>query len=248
MVGWRGGCPAAAFMKKAAPEISRTQLHSIGVYGSTGRESSALRAEDQQIMKESKKLVSILAAAFIGTSVALWGGQYIVDPAASSITWKGNKVGGAHVGTVSLKNGNLLFSEDGLTGGSFEIDMTTINTTDLEGRQKKRVDRHLLSKDFFAAKLFPSAKLDITDVKKSSQDGAYDVTADLSVKGISKKINFTAYVDHQRNKATAKADIVFDRSDYDVKYRSGSFFENLGDKLIHDNVEVGVVLTLHQDS
>ena len=68
--------------------------------------------------------------------------------------------------------------------------MTTINTTDLEGRQKKRVDRHLLSKDFFAAKLFPSAKLDITDVKKSSQDGAYDVTADLSVKGISKKNQF----------------------------------------------------------
>ena len=199
-------------------------------------------------MKITKTIVSILATAFIGSSIAFAGGVYQVDPAASSITWKGSKVGGEHVGTVSLKNGNLLFSENGLIGGSFEIDMTTINTTDLEGRQKKRVDRHLLSKDFFSAKLFPAAKLEITDVENSSQNGAYDVTADLSVKGISKKINFTAYVDHQGNKATAKADIVFDRSDYDVKYRSGSFFENLGDKLIHDDVEVGVVLTLNKDS
>ncbi len=240
--------PCRSIYEKTAPEISRTQVHRIGFYGNTGLESSALRTEGQQVMKESKKLVSILAAAFIGASVALWGGQYQVDPAASSITWKGSKVGGAHAGTVSLKNGNLLFSEDGLTGGSFEIDMTTIKTTDLEGRQKKRVDQHLLSKDFFYAKLFPAAKLEIANVENSSQDGAYNVTADLSVKEISKKITFTAYIDHRGNKATAKADIVFDRSDYDVKYRSGSFSENLGDKLIHDDVEVSVVLTLHQDS
>ena len=114
-----------------------------------------------------------------------------MDTAASSIRCKSSKEVGAHVGTVSLKNGNSLFSEDGLTGGSFEIDMNTINTTDLEGRQKKRVDRHLLSKDFFATKPFPSAKLDITDVKRSSQDGTYDVVANLSINGISKKINST---------------------------------------------------------
>ena len=114
-----------------------------------------------------------------------------MDTAASSITCKGSKVGGAHVGTVSLKNGNSLFSEDGLTRGSFEIDLTTIITTDLKCRQKKRLDRHLLSKGVFATKLFPSAKLDITDFKKSSQDGTYDVTANLSINGISKKINFT---------------------------------------------------------
>lgn len=199
-------------------------------------------------MKVTKKLISILAAALLGSSIAVAGGQYQVDPAASSITWKGSKVGGEHVGTVSLSSGNLLFSDQGLSGGSFEIDMTTINTTDVQGRQKKRVDRHLLSKDFFAAKLFPAAKLDITNVENSSKGGAYNVTADLSVKGITKEINFTAYVDHQGDKTTAKADIVFDRSDYDVKYRSGSFFQNLGDKLIHDDVEVRVVLALSKES
>jgi polyisoprenoid-binding protein YceI len=199
-------------------------------------------------MKVTKRLVSILAATLMGSSIALAGGIYHVDQAASSIIWKGSKVGGEHMGTVSLKNGNLLFSEDGLSGGSFEIDMTTINTTDVQGRQKRRVDRHLLSKDFFASKLFPAATLDIANVDKSSQDGSYNVTADLSVKGITKKINFTAYIDLEGNKATAKADIVFDRSDYDVRYRSDSFFENLGDKLIHDDVEVGVFLTLYKDS
>lgn len=199
-------------------------------------------------MKITSKLILILAAALMGSTIAIAGGLYQVDPAASSITWKGSKIGGEHVGTVSLSSGNLLFSDSGLTGGSFEIDMTTINTTDVQGRQKKRVDRHLLSKDFSAAKLFPAAKLDITKVEKSKQDGAYDITADLSVKGITKKIDFTAFVNHAGDTATAKADIVFDRYDYDVRHRSGSFFENLGDKLIHDEVEVGVLLTLRKDS
>ena len=62
-------------------------------------------------MKITKKLVSILATTFIGSSIAFAGGLYQVDPAASSITWKGSKVGGEHVNRIS-ENGNLLFSEE----------------------------------------------------------------------------------------------------------------------------------------
>ncbi len=199
-------------------------------------------------MKIIKASVTLLAATFIGSSIVFAGGSYNVDPSASSITWKGSKVGGAHEGTVSLTSGNLEFSGGGLSGGSFEIDMSTINTTDLSGGRKKKLDGHLKSNDFFSVKSFPSAKVEITSVAKGADKGVYDVTADLSVKGISKEIKFTAHIDHDGDSATAKADIVFDRSNYDVKFRSGSFFENLGDKLIHDDVKVGVMLALSKDS
>ncbi len=199
-------------------------------------------------MKIIKASAILLATTLLGSSIVLAGGSYNVDTSASSISWKGSKVGGAHEGTVSLKSGNLEFSGGGLSGGSFEIDMTTINTTDLSGGRKKKLDGHLMSNDFFSVESFPSAKVKITNVSKGAEKGVYDVTADLSVKGISKEIQFTAHIDHNGDSATAKADIVFDRSNYDVKFRSGSFFQNLGNKLIHDDVEVGVMLALSKDS
>jgi polyisoprenoid-binding protein YceI len=104
-----------------------------------------------------------------------------------------------------------------------------------------------LSKDFFAVRLFPAATLEIASVIQASEVGVYEVIADLSIKGISKEIRFTAVVDKDDNSASAKAEIVFDRSHYNVKYRSGSFFQNLGDKLIHDDVEVRVDLSLERD-
>lgn len=199
-------------------------------------------------MKILKSSIAILAALVAGSSLAFAGGAYNVDTTASVISWKGSKIGGAHNGTLYLKSGSLEFAKGELSGGKFEIDMTTINTTDLTGGKKRKLDGHLKSKDFFSVNSFPSATLEITNVAKGSSKGAYDITADLSIKGISAQIQFAANVEHHGDTATAKADIVFDRAKYDVKYKSGSFFSNLGNKLIHDDVEVGVELKLSKDS
>ena len=40
----------------------------------------------------------------------------------------------------------------------------------------------------------------------------------------------------------ASAILVFDRSKYDVRFRSGSFFDELGDKLILDEIKLEVAL------
>jgi polyisoprenoid-binding protein YceI len=198
-------------------------------------------------MKGINPITTMAATLFLGSAMGLADEVYSVDPSKSSIEWRGSKIGGAHTGTVALKTGYLSFKGDKLEAGSFEIDMTTIDTTDVTDRTKRRVDRHLLSKDFFAVRLFPAATLEIASVIQASEVGVYEVIADLSIKGISKEIRFTAVVDKDDNSASAKAEIVFDRSHYNVKYRSGSFFQNLGDKLIHDDVEVRVDLSLERD-
>ena len=44
------------------------------------------------------------------------------------------------------------------------------------------------------------------------------------------------------NTMIATAELTFDRSKHDVRYGSGSFFDNLGDNAIKDDIQVSVRL------
>lgn len=155
----------------------------------------------------------------------------------SNVAWKAYKVTGSHNGTINLKEGALTFDEGALTGGSFVVNMTTINTTDLEGDYKNKLDGHLNSADFFDTANHNTATLVFTNVKASGKN-AYDVTGDLTIKGITKAVTFTISV--YGSKATASVKV--DRTNYDIKYGSGSFFDNLGDKAIYDEFDLVVDL------
>lgn len=162
-----------------------------------------------------------------------------VDVKASTINWKGYKIGGSHTGTVNLNSGELTMNEEGaLTGGNFDIDMTSLVCTDLEGNTADKLIGHLASDDFFSVESHPSAKLVITKVASRGVDGEYKVTADLTIKGNTNPVKFNvATVDGVMNAA-----ITIDRSEYDVRYGSGSFFEKLGDNTIYDEFEISVSL------
>jgi len=107
----------------------------------------------------------------------------------SSVVWKGYKVTGSHTGTIALESGSLLFSEEKLVGGSFSIDMTTINSTDLEGEYKGKLEGHLKSDDFFGVEKNPTATLVFKKVKATGKN-SYNVTGDLTIKGNYETSNF----------------------------------------------------------
>jgi polyisoprenoid-binding protein YceI len=161
----------------------------------------------------------------------------VVDVAASKITWKAYKVTGSHQGLINLASGNLEFNGKVLSGGAFVVDMTTINTTDLEGESKQKLDGHLHSADFFGTANHKTAALEITTVKANGKN-AYAATGNLTIKNITKKVNFSISV--YGNKATANLKV--DRSEFDIRYGSGSFFDNLGDKTIYDEFDLVVDL------
>jgi polyisoprenoid-binding protein YceI len=144
-------------------------------------------------------------------------------------------VTGSHEGTVKLKSGNLEFNNGVLTGGRFEIDMTSIAVTDLSGDMKGKLEGHLNSDDFFGVEKFPVATMVITSVASRGTAGEYKVTANATIKGKTKEIRFLA-------NGTATAEIELDRTDYDIRYGSGSFFDNLGDKTIYDDFSLTVTL------
>lgn len=161
-----------------------------------------------------------------------------VNASASKVNWKAYKVTGSHEGSVNVKSGNLKFTGDVLTGGDFVIDMNSINCTDLQGGGKTNLEGHLKSDDFFGVASYPDAKFVITKVVSKGKPGEYRIIGNLTIKKSTKEIKFDATVSGGMAKATLK----IDRTDYDVKYGSGSFMDNLGDKTIYDEFDLNVNL------
>ncbi len=160
-----------------------------------------------------------------------------VNVKESTITWKGHKVTGSHEGTINLSEGTLIFNGDNLSGGSFTIDMTSINVTDLKaGNGKEKLEEHLKSGDFFGVSKHKKATYIINNV--TGENGKYRVFGDLTIKGITKPATFQMMV--KANTATASFKV--DRTKYDIKYGSSSFFDDLKDKAIYDDFDLNVTL------
>jgi polyisoprenoid-binding protein YceI len=185
-----------------------------------------------------KSLLLLTSFLFV-TAVSL---NVAVDTEASQVTWKGYKVTGSHEGTIAVKNGSLEFTDGIFTGGSFMIDMASLKATDVTGETAGKLEGHLKSGDFFGVEDFPAASFKITKVVSRGKPGDYRVTGDLTIKETTKAIRFNTTVTEEMGKYTAKADLTIDRTDFDVRYGSGSFIDNLGDKTIYDEFELGITL------
>lgn len=159
-----------------------------------------------------------------------------VNTETSKVTWKAYKVAGSHTGTIALKSGALMFDEGKLTGGEFTVDMTTINTTDLQGEYKGKLDGHLNSPDFFDTLTHETSTLTFTEVKATGKN-SYSVVGDLTIKDITKSVTFDVSVYGSKATATLK----IDRTNYDVKYGS-TLFGAAADKAIYDEFDLVVDL------
>jgi polyisoprenoid-binding protein YceI len=186
-------------------------------------------------MKNLKTIAIALLVAF-GTTVAN-GQNKKVNAEKSTITWLGKKVTGEHSGTVNLKEGILIFQKGKVTGGNFTVDMTSLTSTDLSGDWKDKLNGHLKSEDFFGTEKNPTATLKFTRIAAKS-NGIYTVTGDLTIKGITNPVTF----DLTTKANTASASLKINRTKYGIKYGSGSFFDNLGDKTINDDFDLTVNL------
>lgn len=166
-----------------------------------------------------------------------------IDTNKSTIEWTGKKLTGEHYGNISISKGHLLIKDNNLTGGAFEIDMNTITCVDItDAKSNTRLVDHLKSEDFFAVSKYPIARFKITQADFKGNNN-YIITGNLTIKDKTNRITFPASFDiDDSGIATASGSIVFDRSKYDVKFGSQSFFENLGDKMVYDDVDLKVTI------
>ena len=201
-------------------------------------------------MKKSILTVTLAALGLfaVATPPGKKGESLKVNAKESTAKWHAKKVTGEHFGTVQLSTGEILVDGNNLTGGFVNINMSSIDVTDLTGEWKDKLVGHLNSDDFFSTAKHNTAVLKIkkatpTGAKASEGKNNYTVVADLTVKGITKEITFPAMVVITKGKVIANADFNIDRTLFDIKYGSKSFFAEIGDKAIDNefNVKVRII-------
>ena len=186
-----------------------------------------------------KKWSLILLSLVFIQSVAV-AETYTVDAGASKVKWMATKVGGKHHGVIKVSSGVIQFENGKFLGGEAAIDMSSIKVKDIKDEKgQRKLANHLKSADFFDVEKFPSAQIKITEVKPAGEN-LYDVTADITIKGITQPGKFQAKVEQTKKGVKAEATLTVDHTLYDVRYGSGKFFENLGDHMIDDKFTLEV--------
>ncbi len=168
--------------------------------------------------------------------------SYKVDVDSSTIQWIGRKVTGEHDGNLKILYGNIRkyldTEQKEVIKGNIVIDMTTITNNDIESKkyQKYFVD-HLNSSDFFDVAHFSKSQLKILDniILSNDSSGNMMITAEITIKGITQKVKFPAKIEFLDDSATAVGTIDIDRTLFDIRYKSKSFFPDVGDYFIYDD-------------
>jgi polyisoprenoid-binding protein YceI len=167
---------------------------------------------------------------------------FTVDTKRSSIQWLAKKVTGQHNGTIKLASGQLTVHNQAIKDGTFTLEMASIACSDLEGESNKKIIAHLKSDDFFSVEKNPTSKFQITKIALAGIDRV-NISGNLTIKNITKPLTFTAAIKQQGNELTATAkNVKVDRTKYDIKYGSKSFFSSMGDKAIDNEFELTIKL------
>lgn len=172
-------------------------------------------------------------------SVSLQDGNekhVVIDTKESTVTWKGSMLIGAnsHTGFVSISKGALMMGNGQLTGGTVEVDMNTI--ADENHRSDNNLIEHLKDPDFFDVKKFPFSTIAITRVASINAEDK-EITGNLTIKGITNAVSFPAKMEVKDGIVKANGRLVIDRTKWDVRYKSGKFYDLLADQTMSDSIE-----------
>jgi len=161
--------------------------------------------------------------------------KFQIQLASSTVNWTGKKVLGLHTGSIRVESGFLELTGGSITSGEIIIDMTSIVVTDIDNpKTHNEFLAHLLHEDFFSVSRFKTAKLVVTGSTQTG-DTTFTVRGDLTIKEITHPVSFPAKVEVFTHYLHAMGELVVDRTLYNIRYGSGKFIPNLGDKLIYDD-------------
>lgn len=168
-----------------------------------------------------------------------------IDVKESMINWTGTKkVGDAHTGSISLKEGQVETKKGEIVGGSFKVDVATLTDSDMAAKPEyqKKLETHLKSADFFNVEKFPEATFKISKIEKKS-DKEIMIKGDLTLIGVTKPLEFPATIAMDKDMIKGEAKVKIDRTKWGLKYGSGDFFKELtADKIINNEFELNLKL------
>lgn len=167
---------------------------------------------------------------------------YKVDTKISTLEWFAEKLTGKHNGTIDFLGGEIK-NNHGQYTGNVEVDMKTIKNVDLKDETyRTKLERHLMSEDFFNAEKYPKSAFVITSITPiggaKPGEATHKVKGNLTIKDKTDEIEFDAMVNMMPDKITCIGTATIDRSKFDVRYGSKSFFPDIGDKIIYDEFKL----------
>jgi polyisoprenoid-binding protein YceI len=169
--------------------------------------------------------------------------KYLANTTESSIEWTGFKPTGKHNGTIGMDSGVFTVNNGKVESGSFLIDMKSIVNLDIpmDDENNAKLVGHLKSPDFFDVEKYPSAAFEVTGFEE--KEGKTMLSGNLTLKEKKNNVTFPVVVSSEGDSFTITSDVfTIDRSKWDVQYGSKSFFDNLGDKFINDDIELKITL------
>lgn len=185
----------------------------------------------EQVVIAPKNQATTLDQENIETiDTALIGGEFEVA-SQSTVNWTGKAVGKSHTGTLGIQKGTFIVNEGQLTG-ALVFDMNTLDSPDGEG-----LVNHLKNEDFFETTTYPTSELIITNYAEGVLEG------ELTIKGIVNTVYLPVSISSLGEVLLVVGDITFDRTDWNIQYGSGSFYDDLGDKAIADDINLEFALT-----
>lgn len=169
--------------------------------------------------------------------------SYTVNVNESQVEWHGSKLAYGHSGLINLTDGALAIEAGNLTSGNFTIDMKTMKETGgKDAESAAKLAGHLMSADFFDVEKHPTAKFEVTGSTALASDSTtHTVKGNLTIKGVSKNIEFPAKVTVAGDDVTATASFTINRNDWGITYGSG-LSGAVGDNIIGDNIDYKVSL------
>jgi len=163
---------------------------------------------------------------------------FSIDTENSQVKWTGKKITEKHFGKIKIKEGAVVFEKGALRSGEIVIDMTSMTCDDIENpKYNKKLLKHLKNDDFFKTDKFPDASLKVKKATKTSGD-KYQITADMTILAQTHPITFTLTIASKNKGYQAKGMVVVDRTKWGIRYGSGSFFDNLGDRAILNDFDI----------
>ena len=169
--------------------------------------------------------------------------KYMANPTESIIEWKGFKPTGSHNGSIKIESGVFTVNNGNIESGSFLIDMASIVDLDMEpdSEYNAKLVNHLKSADFFDVEKFPNAAFEVTGFEEA--DGKTMLSGNLTMKDKKNNVTFPVTVSSEGDNFTLTSEtFTIDRSKWDVKFKSKSFFSDLGDNFINDDIELKITL------
>ena len=168
-------------------------------------------------------------------------GKYSLTKDKPRINWTAKKISGSgHSGIIPASRGKFKVEEGVITKGLVSFNMNGFEVTDIDGDSKENFENHLKNADFFDVDQFPEAILSFNS-SSVNEDGTKTLSCTLDMHGIAVDYDMPFKLKEQQLTQggigyNISGEFFIDRTKHDIKYGSGSFFDNLGDKAIKDGV------------